>query len=284
LAIARSYATGELAKISGISPRTLQFYDKIGLLKPESYSESGYRRYDDAAALRLQQILFFRELGFELSDIKAIMEKPDFDLLAAIESHRELLKEKTERLGDLLATVDKTIKKLKGEKEMEIKEYYKGFNDKEVEAIRKEAREKYGEKTVADSEAKVIAMGKEKMAAIQADFGEIYKKIVANMVKGPGSKEVQEQISFWRDLMENFHHYTDEMILGLGRMYSEDPRFAAFYLKFHKDMPRFMTKAIEHYIEQRKNTRGEACRARHRKYTGVVSAPPYFTGRCRIIC
>ena len=252
MAVDRSFATGELARLSGVSARTLQFYDKIGLLKPESYSESGYRRYDEAAALRLQQILFFRELGFELSDIKAIMEKPDFDPLSALESHRMLLEEKAERLGELFATVDKTIKKLKGEKDMDIKEYYKGFSDKEVDAIRKEAKEKYGEKTIADSEANVMAMGKAKMDAIQAEFGEIYHKIVAKMDNGPESPEVQEQIARWRELMENFHHYSDEAILGLGRMYSEDSRFAAFYLKFHKDMPKFMTKAVEHYIAGRK--------------------------------
>jgi MerR family transcriptional regulator, thiopeptide resistance regulator len=248
LAVARSYATGELAHLSGVSPRTLQFYDKIGLLKPESYSESGYRRYDEAAALKLQQILFFRELGFELSDIKVIMERPDFDLVSALESHRELLREKAARLADLLATAGRTIEKLKEEKDMDIKECYKGFSDKEVDTMRKEAREKYGEKTVADSEARVTAMGKDKFEAVQKEFGEIYHKIVANMDKGPQSKEVQVQIARWRELMENFHHYTDEMILGLGRMYSEDPRFAAFYLKFHKDMPKFMTEAVEHYV------------------------------------
>ena len=248
MAVARSYATGELARLSGVSARTLQFYDKIGLLKPESYSDSGYRRYDEAAALRLQQILFFRELGFELADIKAIIEKPDFDLLRALESHRQLLEEKAERLGELLATVDETIKKLKGETDMEIKDYYKGFSDKEVEAIRKEAREKYGERAIADSEAKVLAMGKDNFDAVQAEFGEIYHKIVANMEKGPESKEVQALIARWRDLMENFHHYADEAILGLGRMYSEDPRFTAFYEKIHQGMANFMTKAIEHYV------------------------------------
>ena len=252
MAVARSYATGELAKLSGVSARTLQFYDKIGLLKPESYSESGYRRYDEAAALRLQQILFFRELGFELADIRAVMDKPDFDLLASLESHRKLLEEKADRLGELLATVDKTIQKLKGEKEMDIREYYTGFNDKEIAAMRKEAREKYGDKEVAESEARVMAMGKEKMAAVHAEFSEIYKKILADMDKGPESPEVQAQIARWRELMEVFHHYSDAAIVGLGRMYSEDPRFAAFYLKIHKDMPAFMTKAIEYYVASRK--------------------------------
>ncbi|MEN8613866.1 MerR family transcriptional regulator [Dehalogenimonas sp. THU2] len=246
-----TYATGELARLSGVSARTLQYYDKIGLLKPESYSGAGYRRYDEAAALRLQQILFYRELGLELSAIKAIMDKPNFDMLAALQSHRELLEMKSERLGELLATVDKTIRKLKGEKDMDIKEYYKGFSDEEIDSMRKEAREKYGEKTVADSEAKVMAMGKDKMDAVQAEFDTIYRKIAADMGKGPESPEAQSGIARWRELMENFHHYTDEMILGLGRMYSEDNRFAAFYRKYHPDMAEFMTRAIEYYVASR---------------------------------
>ena len=247
-----TYATGELARLSGVSARTLQYYDKIDLLKPESYSSAGYRRYDEAAALKLQQILFYRELGLELSAVKAIMDKPDFDMLAALESHRKLLEKKSERLGELLATVDRTIRKLKGEKEMDIKEYYKGFSDEEIDSMRKEAREKYGEKTVADSEARVMAMGKEKMDAVQAEFDTIYRKIAADMDKGPESPEVQSGIARWRELMENFHHYTDEMILGLGQMYSDDDRFAAFYRKYHPDMAEFMTRAIEYYVASRR--------------------------------
>ncbi len=133
---------------------------------------------------------------------------------------------------------------------MEIKEYYKGFSDKEIDSIRKEARERYGEKTVADSEAKVLAMGKEKMDAVQVEFDVIYHGIVADMDKGPESQEVQVQIARWRELMENFHYYTNEMILGLGQMYSADDRFAAFYRKYHTDMPGVMTKAIEHYVAE----------------------------------
>lgn len=245
------YATGDLAKISGVSVRTLQYYDRIGLLKPESYSSAGYRRYDEAAALRLQQILFYRELGLELAEISRIMSEPDFDALPALESHRRLLKQKAERLKALLRTVDKTISKLKGEKTMDIKEYYHGFKDEEIDSIRREAREKYGEQVVADSEARVMAMGKEKMGAVQAEFDAIYRGIAADMAKGAESPEVQAGISRWRELMENFSHYTDEIVLGLGRMYSADDRFAAFYRKYHSDMPGFMTKAIEYHVEYR---------------------------------
>ncbi|AKG52999.1 transcriptional regulator merR family [Dehalogenimonas sp. WBC-2] len=247
-----TYATGELARLSGVSVRTLQYYDKIGLLKPDSYSVAGYRRYDETAALRLQQILFYRELGLELSGIHRVMENPGFNTLAALESHRKLLEKKAERLNKLLNTVDTTIAKLKGEREMEIKDYYKGFSDEEVESMRREAREKYGEKTVADSEARVMAMGKEKMTVVQAEFDNIYRAIVADMPKGPKCAEVQTRIARWRELMENFSHYTDEMILGLGQTYSADDRFVAFYHNYHEDMPGFMTRAIEHYCACRK--------------------------------
>jgi DNA-binding transcriptional MerR regulator len=251
LNIVPGYATGELAKISGVSVRTLQYYDRIGLLKPASYSGAGYRRYDETDALRLQQILFYRELGLEPAEIRRILTKPDFDPLPALESHRVLLKKKAKRLQALLRTVDKTINKLKGEQDMDVREYYQGFSDAEVESMRREAREKYGEQVVADSEARVMNLGKEKMAAVQAEFDSIYRGIAAAMGKGSDSSEVQAGISRWRELMENFSHYTDDMVLGLGRMYSADDRFAAFYRKYHPDMPGFMTAAIEYHVANR---------------------------------
>ena len=247
----RSYSTGELARHSGVSTRTLQYYDRIGLLRPESYSSTGYRRYGEAEALRLQQILFYRELGLELGRIAEILESPEFDALRALESHRRLLTGRARRLEELLDTVDRTIRKLKGQHEMNIREYYQGFADDQIDAIRREAREKYGRQTVEDSEARVLAMGKEKMSAVQAEFDHIYRQIVADMSKGPDSPEVQAGIGRWRELMENFTHYTDEMALGLGRMYSEDERFAEFYRKYHPDMPEFMTRAIEAHVARR---------------------------------
>lgn len=99
-------------------------------------------------------------------------------------------------------------------------------------------REKYGRQTVEDNEARVLAMGKEKMSAVQAEFDRIYRQTVADMPKGPDSPEVQAGIGGWLELMENFTHYTDEMALGLGRMYSEDERFAEFYRKYRPDMRR----------------------------------------------
>jgi DNA-binding transcriptional MerR regulator len=242
-----------LADLAGVSVRTLHYYDQLGLLKPASRSASGYRFYDEAAVLRLQQIMFFRELGFGLDDIKNIVSQPDFDVLEALRSHRTLLRKKAERSNELLATVDKTIKQISGEAKMEIKEYYHGFSDEKIEKYRNEVRNRWGEKTLRDSEKRVMKMGKEKFAEIQAEGGLIFRTIADNMAKGHDSDVVQAQVRKWRQWLENFHHYSDEAVLGLGRVYSQDTEFAAFFLKIHKDLPAFLTKAIEYYYAHKTN-------------------------------
>ena len=182
----------KLADSAGVSVRTLHYYDEAGILKPKYRSANGYRQYDEEAVVRLQQIMFFRELDFSLEEIKQIISRPDFNVLAALESHRALLTGRAARINDLLATVDRTIKNLRGETEMSIKDYYKGFSDEQIAKYRKEARERYGEETVKQSEARVMKMGKEKFAAVQAEGGAIFKTIADNMDKGYDSPIIQE--------------------------------------------------------------------------------------------
>lgn len=246
------YTVNKLANLAGVSVRTLHYYDEVGLLKPKSRSESGYRYYGEEAVVRLQQIMFFRELGFSLDEIGKIISKPDFNVLEALQSHRTLLTKKAERINALLATVDKTIKKLKGEVKMEIKEYYQGFSDERIEKYREEVRQRWGEKTLQESEERVIKMGKAKFAALQAEGGKIFQAISDNMSKGYESSVVQAQVAEWRKWLENFHHYSDEAVLGLGQMYSQSPDFAEFFRKIHQDLPEFFTKAIEHYCTHQK--------------------------------
>ena len=241
------YTVRQLARIAGVSVRTLHYYDRIGLLKPTSYSSSGYRQYSGDAVVPLQQIMFFREMGFSLDDIKHIMSRPDFDVLEALRSHRTLLMEKGERINELLATVDRTIRQLQGEVSMDIKDYYEGFSDDKIEEYRQEVRERWGEDTLNDSEARVMNMGKKRFAALQAEGGAMFQAIADNMPKGFDSPEVQAQVAQWRQWLEHFHTYSDEAVLGLGRTYSQDRRFAAFFEKYGKDFPAFFTKAIEHY-------------------------------------
>ena len=113
------YTVKQLSDAAGVSPRTLHFYDQIGLLKPDAYGENGYRYYGEAALLRLQQILFFKELDFSLVDIKTTIDRPGFDTLQALRTHRETLQERLVRLSRLIQTVDRTILHIKGELKME---------------------------------------------------------------------------------------------------------------------------------------------------------------------
>lgn len=104
-----AYTVNQLAKKSDVSIRTLRYYDEIGLLKPAFHGKNGYRYYEDAQVLLLQQILFFRELGFQLKQIKKILDRNDFDKIAALCSHKKVLQKDVERIKRLIKTIDKTV-------------------------------------------------------------------------------------------------------------------------------------------------------------------------------
>ena len=123
-----AYTVNKLAKLSGVSVRTLHFYDEIGLLKPAYYGDNNYRYYEEAQLLILQQILFFRELGFQLSDIQGIISSPDFDKVKALKSHRKILEKNLSQTKILIETVDKTIARLRGKETMKDEELYYGFD------------------------------------------------------------------------------------------------------------------------------------------------------------
>jgi DNA-binding transcriptional MerR regulator/quercetin dioxygenase-like cupin family protein len=122
-----AYTVKEVAAMSGVSVRTLHFYDETGLLKP-ARGTNGYRFYDEPQLLTLQQILFYRELGFELKQIKEILSRADFEKVTALESHREVLQRDLARTRTLLDTIDKTIRHLKGTKKMTSEEMFAGFS------------------------------------------------------------------------------------------------------------------------------------------------------------
>ena len=242
-----TYTVRQLAQLAGVTVRTLHYYDQIGLLKPGRLTDNGYRVYTEKAVLPLQQIMFYRELGFSLEEIRDIMGRPDYDVLRALRGHRELLLKRAERISELLATVDRTIGQLKGDGNMDIKDYYQGFDEKQIEAYRDEVRQRWGEETLKDSEARVMSMGKDGLAAVQAEGAAIFQAIADNSAKGHDSPEVQEQIAKWRKWLEHFYSYSDEAVLGLGQMYSQDPRFAESFRKYGEGFPHFLTKAIEQF-------------------------------------
>ncbi len=123
-----AYTVKQLAVMSGVSVRTLHFYDEMALLKPAYIKANGYRIYEEPQLLMLQQILFYRELGFELKRINEILSQRKFQKLAALKSHRQVLEENVTRTRTLIETIDKTISHLKGVKKMKSEELFMGFS------------------------------------------------------------------------------------------------------------------------------------------------------------
>lgn len=123
-----AYSVKQVATMSGVSVRTLHFYDETGLLKPAYLGTNGYRFYEEPQLLKLQQILFYRELGFELKQIKRILGRRDFEIIAALQSHRKVLEKSVARTRSLIETVDKTIQHLKGKQKMKSEEMFVGFS------------------------------------------------------------------------------------------------------------------------------------------------------------
>jgi DNA-binding transcriptional MerR regulator/quercetin dioxygenase-like cupin family protein len=123
-----AYPVKQVAAMSGVSVRTLHFYDETGLLKPAYYGANGYRFYEESQLLTLQQILFYRELGFKLKQIERILGRDDFEKIAALQSHRKVLQKNLARTRTLITTIDKTIQHLKGTKKMKSEEMFLGFS------------------------------------------------------------------------------------------------------------------------------------------------------------
>lgn len=236
----------EVAKLTGVTVRTLHYYDEIGLLKPSKITEAGYRIYDENDLFTLQQILFFKELDFPLTEIKNIMQIPSFDKLKALKAHKELLTKKRERIDKLITLVDNTIK---GECDMSFKE----FNMTEIENMKekyaKEVKERWGNSSAyKESEKKTKNYSKEQWQKIDEKSRDIFKAFAANMDKDAHSKEVQELVKEWHNFITtNFYNCTNEILKCLGIMYVEDERFKKNIDQNGHGTAEFISKAISIY-------------------------------------
>ncbi len=244
------YTVQQLADLAAISVRTLHHYDEIGLLTPERSAKNDYRVYGEAELLRLQQILFFRELEFPLEDIKVILEKPDFDVAKALSEHRTMLTLKQKRLSDLLATIDKTIAHVTKKKPMEDKEMYGGFTKEEMEAYAAEAKERWGHTDAyKQSVERTKHFTKEDYKRIGEEGDNLMKRIAAHIHDDPKSDSVQKLIAEHFNNLRTFYEPSVELYRGLGSMYVDDVRFRAYFEKYHKDLPEFMRDAMHIYCD-----------------------------------
>ncbi|VEF49824.1 MerR family transcriptional regulator [Bacillus freudenreichii] len=240
----------EVAELTGISVRTLHHYDEIGLLSPGRRSESGYREYSDVDLETLQQILFFRELGFPLKKIKDVLNSPSFDRKEALILQRTMLLEKRSRLDQMIHLVEKTIQHAEGEIHMSNEEKFEGF-DFSHNPYEKEARERWGDKAVDQSNAKLAGMSEEEQKAMGEKMNAIYRELAALCQESPASEEAQAAIKEWYDFLNsNFGSYSLEAFKGLGQMYVADERFTKNIDKFGKGLAQFMCEAMEVFADR----------------------------------
>ncbi|WP_172251554.1 TipAS antibiotic-recognition domain-containing protein [Saccharibacillus deserti] len=237
----------EVSQLAGISIRTLHHYDERGLLKPQALSEAGYRLYADTDLERLQQILFFRELGFSLKEIGRILDNPAFDRLEALEMQRRMLTDKMESTRRMIANIDRTIQHAKGEITMTNEQRFEGI-DFTNDPYEQEARERWGDAAVDDSKERLATRTPQMSAKLQREWEERMRALAEVRREDPASPHAQQQIGQWYTFLHNFGTYSYEAFAGLGQMYVQDERFAQNIDKYGVGLAAFMSEAIDVYV------------------------------------
>lgn len=219
------YTVQKLGKLAGVSPRTLRYYDEIGILSPARINSSGYRVYGQREVDRLQQILFYRELGVRLESIKEIITSPSFDTVTALKEHREKLIERRKQLDTLLVNLERTIAATEGKTIMGDKEKFAGFKqrllDENEKKYGKEAREKYGNKAVNQSNEKLKNMTQEQYNEITRLQTEVMDVLQAAYQTGdPASPLAQKAADLHRQWLSFYWDgYTKAAHAGIAQMY-----------------------------------------------------------------
>ena len=239
----------EVAKLTGVTVRTLHYYDEIGLLKPSNVTEAGYRLYSTADLQKLQQILFFRELDFPLEEIREILANPGYDREYALRSHRQLLLKKREHLDGLISLVDKS---LKGNDDMSFKEFDTTEMEKAKKEYAAEVKERWGNTNAyAQYEEKTADYDDPQWKLINGEGARILKEFGENRHLDPASAEAQALVKKWQDFITaNFYNCTKPILGCLGEMYIGDDRFTRNIDRHGKGTALFMALAIEAYCKK----------------------------------
>ncbi len=248
------YSINRLAQLAGVSTRTLRYYDEIGLLTPGGKTPSGYRVYSQKEVDILHQIMFYKQSGMQLEDIKRIITSPDFDPLTAMQQHLEKLVLKKEKLEELIENADKTIRMLKGEQKMSNKEKFDAFKQNMVkeneEKYGREIREKYGDEKVDATNQKILGMTEEEYTTVEELNAALNETLKAAVAEGnPASETAQKACRLhkkWLSFYWNF--YTKEAHLGLCLMYTQDERFKSYYENIAPDCAEFLYEAMKIYL------------------------------------
>jgi DNA-binding transcriptional MerR regulator len=244
-----SWTVGELARLAGVTVRTLHHYDRIGLVRPSERTAAGYRSYDVRDLDRLQQVLVYRELGFPLEEVATLLDDPDADPAAHLRRQHRLLRDRLDRTRAMVAAVEKEMEaramgiSLTPEERFEL--FGNGFSD-EYQA---EAEERWGDTEAwAQSQRRTSAYTKEDWVRIKQEADDVERRFAEAMRSGApaGSEQAmavaeehRQHISRW------FYDCPAEMHAGLGRMYVEDERFAAHYEQVAPGLAQYVSTAVQ---------------------------------------
>jgi DNA-binding transcriptional MerR regulator len=241
-----TYQVNEVARMAGVSVRTLHHYEAIGLLTPSGRTASGYRLYDDDALLRLQQIVIGRELGLPLEEIRRSLDDPKFDRRRALLQQRQQLKERSEHTARMIRAVDRALEVIDGErKELDMKQIFDGFDPSPYEA---EAKQRWGHTDAyKESNKRVSSYTKEDWEKLRDEQASIYGDAVAAMKAGqkPDDEAVMDIAERHRLSIDRWFYPCDVVMhRGLADMYEADERFAQNIDKFGEGLTPFLSAAI----------------------------------------
>lgn len=251
------YSIRELSKLAGVSARTLRYYDEIDLLKPLYVNDAGYRYYGDKELVILQQILFYRERGFELKSIQKIIYQENFDIMNALKDHLRELEEQRKHMESLIQTVKQTILSMKGEYHMSDQEKFQVFKEKLVreneEKYGAEIREKYGDEEMDESNRKLLNMTEEEWEKFRGLEAEIYNQLKEGVLAGiqPDSEEAKQIVILHKEwLSRTWKQYTAEAHKAVANGYICDERFKMYYDKEVSGCAQLLKQAIHFWADK----------------------------------
>ncbi|SPU05153.1 ArsR family transcriptional regulator [Bacillus tequilensis] len=252
------YQVKQVSEVAGVSIRTLHHYDDIQLLTPSALTDAGYRLYSDTDLERLQQILFFKEIGFRLDDIKEMLDHPNFDRKAALQSQKDMLMKKKQRMEEMIQTIDRTLQSIEGGKLMNKRDLFAGLSMKDIEEHQQtyadEVRRLYGREAAEETEKRTSAYSADDWRAIMTEFDSIYRRIAARMEHGPGDPEVQEAVGAFRHHICQYHYdCTLDIFRGLGEVYITDERFTDSINQYGEGLAAFCGRRSSRTVTIRKN-------------------------------
>lgn len=254
--MSRLYTVKQMARLSGVSVRALHHYDQIGLLKPASVGENGYRYYGRAELLRLQQILFHREMELPLSEIAAVLDAPGFDGTAALRAHRDRLAAKAERYHRLLQTLDDTLATLEGETTMDDEDFYKGFEPEKQAEHEAWLIERHGEpmrQRIAEANRTMKGLGQAGFQALADEVAAIERAMGRALADGlpADSEAVRALMRRHRDWIARSwdRQPTADAFRGLAGLYLEHPEFTARYEVVAPGLTEYLAEAMRSFAD-----------------------------------